>query len=212
MESSRLGRVSGTDLSEMEADIDLAQAGEPALIGDARRPLPHAVVGLPRKFEVGPVDREPFVERSVGQHRAIGASVPAALGAPSHCQPDLMGQAPAADLLGQVDLAIRDGRGHWDGLEARLLFGETVAPAASPELAARIGRGAGAGEMLRFPLLPIPTHRNGARGWGRSEEHTSALQSLMRISYAVLCLKKKNRQTYSNPYDITPLIHPNIDI
>src|SRR3546814_7044466 len=27
---------------------------------------------------------------------------------------------------------------------------------------------------------------------GRSEEHTSALQSLMRISYAVLCLKKKN--------------------
>src|SRR3546814_6607077 len=26
----------------------------------------------------------------------------------------------------------------------------------------------------------------------RSEEHTSALQSLMRISYAVFCLKKKN--------------------
>src|SRR3546814_9431881 len=32
----------------------------------------------------------------------------------------------------------------------------------------------------------------------RSEEHTSELQSLMRISYAVFCLKKKNRhkQTY----------------
>src|SRR3546814_6068835 len=28
-------------------------------------------------------------------------------------------------------------------------------------------------------------------GLGRSEEHTSELQSLMRISYAVLCLKKK---------------------
>src|SRR3546814_6013463 len=27
----------------------------------------------------------------------------------------------------------------------------------------------------------------------RSEEHTSELQSLMRISYAVLCLKKKNK-------------------
>src|SRR3546814_10319377 len=27
----------------------------------------------------------------------------------------------------------------------------------------------------------------------RSEEHTSALQSLMRISYAVFCLKKKNK-------------------
>src|SRR3546814_5732447 len=29
----------------------------------------------------------------------------------------------------------------------------------------------------------------------RSEEHTSELQSLMRISYAVFCLKKKNRIT-----------------
>src|SRR3546814_10621538 len=28
--------------------------------------------------------------------------------------------------------------------------------------------------------------------FGRSEEHTSELQSLMRISYAVFCLKKKN--------------------
>src|SRR3546814_5999853 len=29
----------------------------------------------------------------------------------------------------------------------------------------------------------------------RSEEHTSELQSLMRISYAVFCLKKKNKKT-----------------
>src|SRR3546814_994810 len=29
----------------------------------------------------------------------------------------------------------------------------------------------------------------------RSEEHTSELQSIMRISYAVFCLKKKNNQT-----------------
>src|SRR3546814_7387582 len=29
----------------------------------------------------------------------------------------------------------------------------------------------------------------------RSEEHTSALQSLMRISYAVFCLKKKKKNT-----------------
>src|SRR3546814_6295512 len=32
---------------------------------------------------------------------------------------------------------------------------------------------------------------HGARGDDRSEEHTSELQSLMRISYAVFCLKKK---------------------
>src|SRR3546814_989297 len=31
-------------------------------------------------------------------------------------------------------------------------------------------------------------------GGGRSEEHTSELQSLMRISYAVFCLKKKKKQ------------------
>src|SRR3546814_4004266 len=33
----------------------------------------------------------------------------------------------------------------------------------------------------------------------RSEEHTSELQSLMRISYAVFCLKKKNTQTPPTP-------------
>src|SRR3546814_5169894 len=32
----------------------------------------------------------------------------------------------------------------------------------------------------------------------RSEEHTSELQSLMRISYAVFCLKKKKTQTISS--------------
>src|SRR3546814_8010640 len=32
-------------------------------------------------------------------------------------------------------------------------------------------------------------------GLDRSEEHTSELQSLMRISYAVFCLKKKKRKT-----------------
>src|SRR3546814_3392110 len=31
----------------------------------------------------------------------------------------------------------------------------------------------------------------------RSEEHTSELQSLMRISYAVFCLKKKNKTDYN---------------
>src|SRR3546814_6532064 len=36
--------------------------------------------------------------------------------------------------------------------------------------------------------------RGGARQDARSEEHTSELQSLMRISYAVFCLKKKNKK------------------
>src|SRR3546814_10276855 len=37
---------------------------------------------------------------------------------------------------------------------------------------------------------------------GRSEEHTSELQSLMRISYAVFCLKKKKTQE-SNQIDMS---------
>src|SRR3546814_4467009 len=40
----------------------------------------------------------------------------------------------------------------------------------------------------------IRLHRRAANGAARSEEHTSELQSLMRISYAVFCLKKKNSQ------------------
>src|SRR3546814_8155872 len=36
----------------------------------------------------------------------------------------------------------------------------------------------------------------GMRDLGRSEEHTSELQSLMRISYAVFCLKKKKNRTH----------------
>src|SRR3546814_3497450 len=42
-------------------------------------------------------------------------------------------------------------------------------------------------------LLPaIKAALEDARRYRRSEEHTSELQSLMRISYAVFCLKQKN--------------------
>src|SRR3546814_7818021 len=40
--------------------------------------------------------------------------------------------------------------------------------------------------------------RQGGRAQVRSEEHTSELQSLMRISYAVFCLKKKNTPNYTH--------------
>src|SRR3546814_1843272 len=40
----------------------------------------------------------------------------------------------------------------------------------------------------------------------RSEEHTSELQSLMRISYAVFCLKKKNTHNYKH-YISTTIHH-----
>src|SRR3546814_10867874 len=41
-------------------------------------------------------------------------------------------------------------------------------------------------DQLRRQNIPVPE-------LGRSEEHTSELQSLMRISYAVFCLKKKTK-------------------
>src|SRR3546814_7100094 len=45
-----------------------------------------------------------------------------------------------------------------------------------------------------------PVHRRHPREIrrvSRSEEHTSELQSLMRISYAVFCLKKKTKYSYN---------------
>src|SRR3546814_10622592 len=62
-------------------------------------------------------------------------------------------------------------------------YGRVVAP----ENAAEHG-----GYAWHFSYKGHPlTHEND----DRSEEHTSELQSLMRISYAVLCLKKKNKIT-----------------
>src|SRR3546814_4112105 len=59
-----------------------------------------------------------------------------------------------------------------------------------PEMVARIARTAGGGLLntdfpseSKFDFLPEESRR--------SEEHTSELQSLMRISYAVFCLKKQ---------------------
>src|SRR3546814_10588781 len=53
-----------------------------------------------------------------------------------------------------------------------------------------------AASWLVPPLLILATWRH--QRCLRSEEHTSELQSLMRISYAVFCLKKKTHiQTYS---------------
>src|SRR3546814_7085449 len=42
-------------------------------------------------------------------------------------------------------------------------------------------------------------------GSARSEEHTSELQSLMRISYAVFCLKKKKNKNENTHQNTTPI-------
>src|SRR3546814_8631802 len=76
------------------------------------------------------------------------------------------------------------------------------------------GKAGGVGEIILGKAIALgreeleeapaagPPPRLEPRQWRRSEEHTSELQSLMRISYAVFCLKKKketnNNNTHSN--------------
>src|SRR3546814_3010807 len=68
------------------------------------------------------------------------------------------------------------GRRQHDAETGRAAIEPNRAEAADPDRRDR---------SLRMPAVP---HRH------RSEEHTSELQSLMRISYAVFCLKKKHTQ------------------
>src|SRR3546814_5146045 len=68
------------------------------------------------------------------------------------------------------------------------------------ELTATLGRGDSFARLLeRSGVGSSEAQALAARVSGavplRSEEHTSELQSLMRISYAVFCLKKKNKST-----------------
>src|SRR3546814_9554841 len=91
---------------------------------------------------------------------------------------------PLATLEGCRDRAIKHGQ----------IAGDVEVGKAIDELCTGLDRSK--------DMLPVDAERVGLgfrRFWGaasgnvvRSEEHTSELQSLMRISYAVFCLKKKN--------------------
>src|SRR3546814_6193788 len=85
--------------------------------------------------------------------------------------------AAAAPLLAQVQ-----GREVWT-LDMPGVGGspDALMPYAAPTMAACVMEIA---DRLGHPRLDLA-------GFSRSEEHTSELQSLMRISYAVFCLKKK---------------------
>src|SRR3546814_7609426 len=83
------------------------------------------------------------------------------------------------------------GRRSRDGLAARPILREQ-----------RTGQGTGCACLLylrgrQCARLSVDPGWRADRRSVRSEEHTSELQSLMRISYAVFCLKKKNTYTYT---------------
>src|SRR3546814_2760808 len=57
---------------------------------------------------------------------------------------------------------------------------------------------------VSYVMLAILAHVADGQpvNWLRSEEHTSELQSLMRISYAVFCLKKKKQKKQNHTIHI----------
>src|SRR3546814_8046357 len=65
------------------------------------------------------------------------------------------------------------------------------------------------GQLARLFRLDARGHPRGriCRAAERSEEHTSELQSLMRISYAVFCLKKKNHENITRQQRNTDTTH-----
>src|SRR3546814_5801699 len=100
----------------------------------------------------------------------------------------------SSDLLGLAGRRMGDGLGdHGDVLAARNLqrHVDVEVPALADHadcIGARVQQGGKTGIVVGAAPGPA-RHAEG----DRSEEHTSELQSLMRISYAVFCLKKKNK-------------------
>src|SRR3546814_5205382 len=66
--------------------------------------------------------------------------------------------------------------------------------------------GQGAGDDPRQGHIDL-LHFAARREDERSEEHTSELQSLMRISYAVFCLKKKKKHTHTRYHKLITTHH-----
>src|SRR3546814_2497304 len=95
--------------------------------------------------------------------------------------------------LGRLNLSGGIGRAARDRVFARFESHRKreLAPGVLPEVRPDEGRFLPAVAAVRGHL--DATHRVGASE--RSEEHTSELQSLMRNSYAVFCLNKKNPNT-----------------
>src|SRR3546814_1774098 len=92
-------------------------------------------------------------------------------------------------------------------------FGGTVQRAAVPQAEDSVDAGVANSTQAAAADETVTVYfdANVAPGLARSEEHTSELQSLMRISYAVFCLKKQRKSTEQSskqPSDHTIKMRP----
>src|SRR3546814_2288464 len=103
-----------------------------------------------------------------------------------------------ADIRGALtDMAGHDGD-PYEGVQIELVNPMTAGPV-FPTLSYRA-------QLLRSGQTTAPFRH--AASQLRSEEHPSELQSLMRISYAVFCLKKKNRQLPLTSHSYSFTLYP----
>src|SRR3546814_5862323 len=137
-----------------------------------------------------PLSGPPAASRTAGQRNQEAARIRARSGVPA--RPLLEGEGPGPDHP--------DSRGAADGAD-RLAHDCHGRPGAGRDLARqRVGQGQCGGVLPRRRSAEGHHQRRAQIG-----RHTSELQSLMRISYAVFCLKKKKSTTIvdSNPSDAT---------
>src|SRR3546814_2661099 len=99
-------------------------------------------------------------------------------------RPDHAAIAAAGLLDGLGQRTLHDGRGLLEGRAQGIRRSSQGRVALSRQAPCELGS--------------RPRHRDQRSRGRRSEEHTSELQSLMRISYAVFCLKKKTNKINSN--------------
>src|SRR3546814_9568902 len=97
----------------------------------------------------------------------------------------------AGAIAAELSDGIVDGAGATQMLGGFSAYGDSVRGVLETLAVASGGWFAPAGAHIRFTADGAPVRTIEDRGDGRSEEHTSELQSLMRTSYAVFCLKKK---------------------
>src|SRR3546814_9156645 len=143
----------------------------------------HDALPIGRHVDLGAEQRADLVGVAAGQALELTEREPA--------------RVAAHPALGSAEGQVEDGglEGHRRG-EGLDLVGVDVGVEADPALARAAG-----GVVVH---APAGEHLDGAVVHPhRSEEHTSELQSLMRISYAVFCLKKKRKPKINRDLAVT---------